>query len=146
MRTMRGSWTVAVGLAVLATGIAAAPAAAETVMLRATLSGVKQVPPAESRGTGVGEVTYDTVTRVLVWTVTFSGTTGPIMAAHFHGPAETDANAGPVVVMQGLVSPLTGTAVLTPDQAADMLTGLWYINLHTAQYPGGEIRGQVVKP
>ena len=40
-------------------------------------------------------------------------------------------------------SPITGTATLTPAQAADLAAGKWYVNLHTAANPGGEIRGQV---
>ncbi len=143
MRTIR-SWTVLAGAGIVAALLAVTPASAETIALKADLSGNAQVPPAESRGDGEGTVTYETVTRVLTWSVTFSGTTGPVMAAHFHGPAERDANAGPVVIMTGLVSPIVGTAVLTPEQAVELLAGRWYINLHTAQYPGGEIRGQVL--
>lgn len=125
--------------------VATAPARAETIKLKAEVKGSTQVPPTESRGAGVGDVTYDTVSHVLTWSVTFSGMTGPAMAAHFHGPAEPDANAGPIVVMEGLASPLVGTAVLTDDQAGQLLGGLWYINIHTAAHPGGEIRGQVLR-
>jgi hypothetical protein len=41
-------------------------------------------------------------------------------------------------------SPVQGRAVLTAAQAADLLAGKWYVNLHTAANPGGELRGQVI--
>ena len=65
-------------------------------------------------------------------------------AAHFHGPAGAGVNAPPVVNLTPLESPITGSAVLTDAQVADLKAGRWYINIHTAQNPKGEIRGQVV--
>jgi hypothetical protein len=43
----------------------------------------------------------------------------------------------------GLASPIKDQAVLTDSQAKDLLSGNWYFNVHTAQNPGGEIRGQL---
>jgi uncharacterized membrane protein len=106
------------------------------------LSGRNEVPPNASPGTGTGRVDLDG--NVLKWTITYSGTTGPVTAGHFHGPAAPGANAGVVLPLTGsLASPITGTATLTPAQLADVKAGLWYINLHTAAHPGGELRGQV---
>ena len=80
--------------------------------------------------------------------MTYSGLTGPVTGGHFHGPALAGQNAGVVVPFAaGLVSPITGSATLTPTQVADLSAGKWYVNLHTAANPGGEIRGQVtVRP
>ncbi len=44
-----------------------------------------------------------------------------------------------------MTSPVSGQATLTDAHAADLLAGRWYINLHTAANPGGEIRGQVTR-
>jgi hypothetical protein len=53
-------------------------------------------------------------------------------------------NAGVVVPLSGsLASPIKGTATLTAAQVADLKAGKWYVNVHTAANPGGEIRGQV---
>jgi hypothetical protein len=117
-------------------------------MLRfeATLDGHTQVPPTDSRGSGAAEMTLDTESREFTWTITYEGLTDAPTAAHFHGPAEPGKNAGPVLPLTGdLASPLAGTGTLSEAEAADLQAGLWYINLHTAQYPGGEIRGQVAQ-
>ncbi|MDB5871314.1 MAG: hypothetical protein JWQ07_756, partial [Ramlibacter sp.] len=39
--------------------------------------------------------------------------------------------------------PIQGETVVTPAQAADLMAGLWYVNIHSTQFPGGEIRGQL---
>ena len=60
------------------------------------------------------------------------------------GRAAAGANAGVVVPFTGsLDSPISGSATLTDAQVADLKAGKWYVNLHTAASPGGEIRGQV---
>lgn len=106
------------------------------------LSAANEVPPNTSGGTGTAKVDLDG--NVLKWTVTYSGTTGPVTAGHFHGPAMAGANAGVVIPFSGsMASPITGTAALTAAQVADLKAGLWYVNLHTAAHPGGELRGQV---
>ena len=82
---------------------------------------------------------------MLTWTVTYTGLTGAVTAAHFHGPAAMGAKADPVVPLEApFASPIKGSATLTDAQATDLSAGMWYFNLHTAKYPDGEIRGQVV--
>ncbi len=59
---------------------------------------------------------------------------------HFHGPALPNQNAG-VQVGTGVAGPpVIGNAILNDSQEADLLAGLWYLNLHTNTDPGGEIR------
>ena len=89
--------------------------------------------------------TYDTDSKKLSWTGTYSGLSGPATAAHFHGPAEAGKNAGVAVPITPNTSPLAGSATLTDAQAADLQGGRWYVNVHTAANPGGEIRGQLTK-
>jgi hypothetical protein len=106
------------------------------------LSGKNEVPPNASPGSGTAKVELDGA--LLKWTVTYSGTTGPVTAGHFHGPAPAGANAGVALPFTGsMASPIVGQATLTPTQIDQVKQGLWYVNLHTAAHPGGELRGQV---
>ena len=75
----------------------------------------------------------------------YSGLSGAVTAAHFHGPAIPGQNAGVALPLNGkLDSPLEGEATLTEAQAAQVMAGQWYINLHTAANPKGEVRGQLI--
>jgi len=121
------------------------PAAAETITLKAELKAANEVPPNDSTATGTAEATYDTVTRVVSWTVNYSGLSGPAIGAHFHGPGEPGKNAGIALPFLFVNNPIKGTATLTDAQAADLLAGKWYANIHTVAHPGGEIRGQMTK-
>ncbi len=132
--------TIALASAVALSG----PALAEK--LKATLDGKAEVPATTSAGKGTADLDYDAATKKLSWKVTYSGLSGPATAAHFHGPAEAGKNAGVAVAIPNAgSSPVDGSAVLTDAQAADLLAGKYYINIHTAANPGGEIRGQVTK-
>jgi hypothetical protein len=132
-------------LATLALGIAfAGPAFAEK--LKATLDGKSETPPNASTGAGTADIDYDAASKKLTWKLTYSGLSGPATAAHFHGPAEPGKNAGvAVAIPNATTSPNEGSATLTDAQAADLLAGKYYVNVHTAANPGGEIRGQVTK-
>jgi hypothetical protein len=133
-------------IALVAAGaLAFAPSAfAEILHFTAHLDGAQETPPNDSPGTGMAEVTFDTATNKLGWQIVYSGLTGPAGAAHFHGPAEPGVAAGVVVKLgPGLDSPITGMAVITPEQQNWLTKGLMYVNIHTAAHPAGEIRGQV---
>ena len=76
---------------------AMASANAATIQLRAWVNGAQV--PLQVGGTGLGTVSFDTVTKVLSWSVTYSGLSGPCTAVHFHGPASAGVNANVVVAM-----------------------------------------------
>jgi hypothetical protein len=114
------------------------------------LTGAQQVPPVQTSGSGSADLTYDPATRVVTWSITYSGLSGPATMAHFHGPAAEGKN-GPVVIWLSqkgspVTSPITGKTTLTPAQAKEFTAGEWYVNVHTAAHPAGEIRGQVMPP
>ena len=133
-------------IAALALGAIAFASPASAEKLKATLDGKSEVPATTSSGTGTADLDYDAASKKLSWTVTYSGLSGPATAAHFHGPAEAGKNAGvAVAIPNAAASPVKGEATLTEAQAADLLGGKYYINIHTAANPGGEIRGQVTK-
>ena len=115
-------------------------------MYKADLKASSEVPPNDSKGSGTLNATYDTATKKLTYTASYKDLTGPVTAAHFHGPADAKTNAGIVVPVKGaMTSPMKGEATLTDAQAADLASGKWYFNIHTAAHKGGEIRGQVMK-
>src|SRR5713226_7720228 len=89
------------GVTLGALALAASPAVADNVSFKAALNASSQVPPNTSKGTGSADVTYDTVSKKLTWTVIFSGLSGNATMAHFHGPAEVDKNAGVAVPIPG---------------------------------------------
>ena len=121
-------------------------AQAEMVKMSAKLDAAQEVPPTDSKGTGTADLTYDTETKKLEWTVEYSGLTGDAVAGHIHGPAAAGENAGVAVPFEGsLASPIKGSATLTDAQAADLEAGKYYVNIHTAAHKDGEIRGQVAK-
>ena len=125
-------------------------AAAPGTVFGATLSGRDEVPPANSRAaSGTARLEYDKSTRLVSWDVSFGGLTSTATAAHIHGPADPGGNAGVVLSlaprnMFPIVGPLQGSATLTDAQAADLMEGKWYVNIHTANNPNGEIRGQLL--
>ncbi len=128
------------------TVLASAAARAEVVHFQAKLDGASETPPKVTDGHGAAEVTLDTTARTISWTIDYSGLTGPATMAHFHGPAAPGVAAGVTVPITGtMASPLVGTAGMNDGQIGDLLAGRWYINIHTAKYPAGEIRGQVMK-
>ena len=136
--------TMLATLALGATVAFAGPAFAEK--LKAILDGKSQVPPNTSAGKGTADIDYDAATKKLTWKLTYSGLSGPAIAAHFHGPAEAGKNADVAVPIPNAgSSPAEGSATLTDAQAADLTAGKYYVNIHTAAHPGGEIRGQVTK-
>lgn len=133
-----------VGLTLAMTAVLASAAVAETVSYKADLKASSEVPANSSTGAGTAAATFDTASKKLNWTVTFSKLSGVATAAHFHGPAVAGANAGVAVPIPGTTSPMTGSATLTDAQAADLKAGKWYVNVHTAANKDGEIRGQMV--
>lgn len=136
MRHARHFWVIAVTLA-----LSGAPAFGETMMFKADLKGTSEVPPSDSSGSGNAMVTLDTTGKTVAWKITYSGLTGDASAAHFHGPAAVGANAGPAVDISGKIA--EGSAPVTDQQIADLQAGKWYLNIHTAKFPDGEIRGQL---
>lgn len=139
---MRNAWCLA--QAIVATLLICGVARADQVNFKADLSGASEVPPVTTPGKGSATASLDTATKQLTWTVDYSGLSGPATAAHIHGPAAPGANAGVLVPLgTNLANPIKGSATLTDAQISDLESGQTYINLHTADNKGGEIRGQL---
>ena len=125
----------------------AVPAAATVITLQASLDGAQANAGAGtgSPGTGTAAVLFDDVTNDLSWNISWANLLGNVFVAHFHGPATPNQNAGVQVDFLGIApgNPSIGNTTIDNAQAAQLLAGLWYVNIHTDQFPGGEIRGQV---
>jgi CHRD domain len=134
--------------ALIATGTSSFAA---TVSFRAELSGAREVPPTQSKGTGSLNATLDPASNSLTWTGSYSGLSGPVTGAHFHGPVSyvgltSEQNAPIQVGTSGsLASPFKGSTTITGAQAKDLMDGRWYFNIHTPANKDGEIRGPIVR-
>jgi len=112
----------------------------------ARMTGAQEVPPVNTAANGSAEIQLNTNTNVLTWKVTYTGLSGTPTGGHIHGPAGPGQNAGVVIPFTNVAAqPVTGQATITSAQYGDLAAGLWYVNIHTAANPGGEIRGQLRK-
>lgn len=114
------------------------------------LSGLQEVPQRETLGKGWIDVDYDKKTKLMKYSVKWQDLTGIPVGAHIHGPAPRGVNAGikhdPFAIFPRTASG-TFTNSFTVDNVAvkedSLLLGYYYFNIHTAKFPGGEIRGQI---
>lgn len=120
-----------------------------TYTLSGTASGANERPnPATTTASGELTGDYNSDTKQLRYTINWNGLTVPPSAAHFHGPADVNTAANVVLPITlpsgaGTTGTVSATVTLTAEQESQLLGGLWYYNIHTPTYPGGEIRGQV---
>ena len=114
------------------------------VNFAATLTGAAETPANASAATGSSTGTYNTNTKILTVTTTYSGITPS--AGHIHLGAVGVKGDVVFPFVAPLTSPIVFTSTpLSADQESSLMSGLYYVNLHTAAFPGGEIRGQLIK-
>ena len=114
----------------------------QIVSMVADLDGQQEVPPIPGNGKGFGLFTVDTDNNLIRFYIAHSNLGSPEIAAHVHGMQPHGTNA-PVIFPLPLGSPKLGVwNYAEPDEGA-ILRGLTYVNIHTAGFPNGEIRGQV---
>lgn len=113
------------------------------VTYTASLSGAKETVPNTSTATGTATLVFNTTTKV--FTITVVHTLAAPTMGHIHKGAA--GSNGPVVYpFTVLTSPISYmSASLTAEQEADLNAGLLYVNLHSTAFPGGEIRGNLMK-
>jgi CHRD domain-containing protein len=142
------------------------PIVSNVVTFTATLSSSKENPVNNSQGSGTFTATLDTVTGAFTYDVSFQGMTSNVTLGHIHGPASATTNASPILNFGTLAGATfttgatSGTAhgtttlnaanQLTTNVNGDslkklLLAGLTYVNIHTTQNGGGEIRAQLTK-
>lgn len=126
---------VAVGA--LASGIAFA----EEAMVMVSLSGENEVPPVKTSASGDGMFTI-TDDGKISGSITTKGIQGTMAHIH-HGAAGKN---GPVVVKlekSGNTYTVPAGTKLDADQMKAYKAGELYVNVHSAENKGGEIRGQL---
>ena len=129
---------------------ASVPAHAASKNFIAVMNGGQETPATTSTAFGVGFFTFDTKTNLLCYRVSFSNLEGgrPDVAAHIHGPAAPGGMANVLITI-----PESGQAknnCVTPDATTlktlkkALLKGMTYANIHSQNFPAGEIRGQIL--
>ena len=113
-------------------------------VVSAALSGKNEVPKGSPTGSGLAVVHFDGTKRTVCWTFAKVAKIGTPTAAHIHkGKART---AGPVVVPLGASYKTKGCTKASAKVigAIEEHPGSYYVNVHTAKYPAGAIRGTLV--
>lgn len=114
------------------------------VTFLATINGLNETPVNASTATGTATLTFNKDTKIFTVVVTYSGVTAT--NAHIH-KGEVGVAGG---VIFGFTAPLTSpinytSVALDASQEADLNANLYYVNIHSTAFPGGEIRGQLIK-
>ena len=115
----------------------------DIVTFKATLSGTNEVPSNTSMASGSSTLTYNKSTKTFSIVTTYSGLT-PTMG-HIH-KAVKGINGAVIFPFTNVgTSPIKLESSLTDEQFQAMEKDSMYVNLHTTAFPGGEIRGQLMK-
>jgi len=111
-------------------------------------SGGQEAPAVATTATGTLSGSYNATRNMLTYNISWTGLSGNISVAHFHGPALSGVTAGPIhditIGTNGITGTTSGTITIADSTETHLLAGRLYYNLHTVLNPNGEIRGQVV--
>ncbi len=119
----------------------------------ATLLGTGENPPNASPGTGFGTVILNAAQTQITVDESWSGITSPATASHIHGPGGIgsggNTNAAVIFPFTGVPAATSGsipeqTFAISAQQVSWLFSGYLYMNVHDANFPGGEIRGQLL--
>jgi CHRD domain len=143
---MRTGRLLAAGVLAVTAMLTLPAAHAATTNERADMTGPQETsPPGPAGATGTATITLDDAAKTVCYQLTYSGISKPTLA-HIHTGAK--GVAGPVAV--DFNYPKNGDKGCVPAdptviaQIRDNPAG-YYVNIHTAEYPKGAIRGQLAK-
>lgn len=141
-------------VAMVALIVSALPAAANIWILQAVLTGDQEVPPNGSRAVGSVSMSYNDETNMFNMAILVEGIArSDLIASHIHqgppgvnGPIIFDIGAGNqyTETPNGLMRILENAGPLPESNEEFLLSNRNYVNIHTNQFPGGEIRGQLI--
>lgn len=112
------------------------------------LNSAQEVPSNASTATGRGRIVLDRTTNMITFTISFTGLSSAQTLSHIHSPAPIGVSTGVSVnfgTVGGTSGTISGTAAVTPTIIGHILSGQAYVNIHSTNFPGGEIRGQIAK-
>jgi hypothetical protein len=133
---------LSLALAMIGGFVSVEPATAQGTSCSAVLNGVQETPPVATTATGTGRVVFNATEDQIVVNLLFSGLSSPQTLAHIHGPATPGVAAGIQIPLPN--GPVANQVfAVTPAQRDMIRTGLTYFNVHTQNFPNGEIRGQI---
>lgn len=114
--------------------------------LYASLSGAQEVPAVSTIGSGYARIVINESALTINYTVVFTGLSSTQTASHIHTPGAL-GTTGPVAINFGAVGgtagTISGTAAITATQIAQLRAHNGYVNVHSTNFGGGEIRGQL---
>ena len=121
-----------------------AVSSAKLMHFMTVINGSQETPPNQSTGIGNGILTYDTASKTLCYYISFIGITE--IAAHIHGPGAPGVPA-PILITLPAGTGKQACIVNPPAPfvVKDLQKNLYYVNIHTAGLPAGEIRGQILR-
>lgn len=135
-------------LALIAVSFLTATASANLIF-NVTLTGAQEFPANNSPAIGTAIALFNQSTGAMSISGSYSGMLGNVNNAHLHGFSAPGVNSGIVFGLThtgGFSGTITGNGVIQQIDIQKVLNGLTYINVHSTQFPGGEIRGQLVNP
>lgn len=147
-RVLAAVVTLGLTLAMTGTVAASTPPSHAGRVLHASLTGAAEVPPADPDGLGTARIWVNDGQRRVCWQLNVANITLPATGAHIHVGAA--GVAGPIVVplsAPDLTGSAQGCTPVSRSQAKNLIQHpeRYYVNVHTTDFPGGAIRGQLQK-
>lgn len=121
-------------------------ASAKAETFYAYLSSAQEVPTNASTATGYARIFLNETAGTISYTVVFNNLSSNQQGSHIHAPAAIGANTAVAInfpAIGGTSGTITGTAAITPTQIAQIRAHQGYVNIHSVNFSGGEIRGQL---
>jgi hypothetical protein len=109
---------------------------------RANIDGVQQTPPNDSKGKGTARCIYHHTSKTMFYDVRFEKLSADETVSHLHIGARS--KPGPIAIPLPAGNPKTGFVQLNKDQENALFAGMIFVNIHSGNFPEGEIRGQLM--
>jgi len=138
-------------LAAVAALVLAAPASAKVKRLEANLSGSNEMPAADPSASGTTKLRLDRAKRKVCFTIRVHNVED-VVSAHIHKGGKSVASGSIVVTL--LHGPAAGSKFTGCETGVGrgLIRAIlrhprrYYVNVHSVDFPGGEVRGQLHKP